>query len=127
MELLYFPLTLYIFLIGSLRTGKLFYFSAANPKISMGGFACDSKYQIITHIPLSLRPLTIFVLKEDSIQRVMELLVAEKISFPLIVKPDIGEGGFLVLRLTSVDQLEMYHAAHHMNYLIQEFIDYPIE
>jgi hypothetical protein len=47
-EFLYLPLTLYVFFIGAFKTGKLFYFAAANPKIPLGGFANDSKFSILT-------------------------------------------------------------------------------
>ncbi len=91
MELLYLPLTLYVFFIGSIKAGKLFYFASVNPKIALGGFACDSKYFITTHIPDEFRPKTFFVSKTDTIQKVLKSLILEDISFPLIVKPDIGE------------------------------------
>jgi glutathione synthase/RimK-type ligase-like ATP-grasp enzyme len=49
------------------------------------------------------------------------------IEFPCIVKPDIGEGGFLVRRINSEIDLLVYHETHSMNYLVQELIDVPME
>jgi hypothetical protein len=48
-------------------------------------------------------------------------------NFPLFAKPDIGEGGFLAKKIDTYDELLNYHSIHNMDYLVQEFIDYPIE
>jgi len=126
MELLYFPLTVYILFIGSLRTGKLFYFSAANPKIPLGGFAGDSKYAIITQIPSELVPVSIFVSKNEQ-ESVPEQKIIREFHFPIIAKPDIGEGGFLVQKLNDINDWRIYHRSHPMDYIIQEYIDGPLE
>ena len=126
MEILYLPLTLYIFFIGSLRTGRLFYFSAANPKVSLGGFAGDSKMAIIDQIPAHLRPETIFISKENTDTEGLLRLI-NQIGFPVIAKPDIGEGGFLVKKLNTADEWRHYHADYTMDYVVQAFIDHPIE
>jgi hypothetical protein len=127
MEFLYLPLTLYVFFIGSIKTGKLFYFSAANPKIPLGGFANDSKFSIIKNIPVEFKPKTILITKTDNIDNLKHKFQDEDFSFPLFAKPDIGEGGFLARKINSWDELLNYHSKHRMDYLVQEFIDYPLE
>jgi hypothetical protein len=127
MEFLYLPLTLYVFFIGSFKTGKLFYFAAANPKIPLGGFANDSKFAIIKNIPVEFKPKTILISKNDNIDTLKYKFQDEDFSFPLFAKPDIGEGGFLARKINSWDELLNYHSKHRMDYLIQEFIDYPLE
>ncbi len=126
MEVLYLPLTLYIFFIGSLRTGRLFYFSAANPKVSLGGFAGDSKMAIIDRIPDYLKPETIFISKDDTDTEGLLRLIG-KLGFPVIAKPDIGEGGFLVKKLNNADDWRQYHASYTMDYVVQTFVHDPIE
>lgn len=126
MEVVYFPLTLYIVTIGVLRTGKLFYFAAANPEIPLGGFAADSKYAILQRIPEQWKPKSILVGRSDvSEQQLLKLSSA--FEFPLIVKPEYGEGGFLVRKIHHPDELKAYHAGHDMSYIIQDYVDLPLE
>jgi hypothetical protein len=127
MELLYLPLTLYIFFVGSLKTQRLFYFAAANPKVPLGGFASDSKFSITSAIPDEFKPKTFLVLKSDSTDELNSKLENNTIHFPLFTKPDIGEGGFLVKKINSMPELIAYHTSYNMNYLVQEYIDDPIE
>lgn len=127
MELLYLPLTVSIICIGSLRTGRLFYFAAANPKVPLGGFAGDSKYAIIRRIPPQLRPKTLFVSRNEQDSQQLLDRITEQFTFPIIAKPDIGEGGFLVRKLATPEDWKTYHAQHAMSYLIQECIDLPLE
>jgi hypothetical protein len=71
MELLYLPLTLYVFFIGSIRTGRLFYFSATNPEVPLGGFAGDSKYDILNRVPIEYKPRTLFVSIDSHLDRII--------------------------------------------------------
>ena len=127
MELLYLPLTLYVFFIGSLRTRRLFYFSATNPKVPLGGFASDSKYSILEKIPDDYKPTTLLIPQDCHSSALLHLLKKSGIAFPCIAKPDLGEGGFLVKKIANEKDLLDYHAEHSMNYLIQELIDFPLE
>jgi hypothetical protein len=126
-EILYFPLAIKVFIFGAIRTGRIFYFSAANPNVSLGGFASDSKFKIHNNIPIQYKPITALILKSDVFSEVLIKMVHEGIRFPLIVKPDIGEGGFLVKKINTSEELEIFHQNHNMDYLLQEFIDLPIE
>jgi len=116
-----------VFFIGSIRAKKLFYFSATNPKLPLGGFACDSKYFITSKIPIEFRPKTILILKSEAASVMLNKLKSIDIYIPLFVKPDIGEGGFIVKKINSIIELLTYHENHATDYLIQEFINYPIE
>jgi len=127
MEFLYFPLTFYVFFIGSLKTGRLFYFAATNPKIPLGGFANDSKYSIIKNIPTEFKPKTLLISKNDNALSLLNRIKSEDFRFPIFVKPDIGEGGFLANKINSRDELLNYHSKYKMDYLVQEFINYPLE
>lgn len=124
-EILYFPLTIYVLFIESIKTRRFFYFAAANPGIALGGFAGDSKYNILQHVPVNLKPETVFVKKGMAFEQV-EYLIRHMV-YPLIAKPDIGEGGFKVLKVNNVYELIDYHYRHQMDYLIQTFCPGPIE
>jgi len=125
--LLYFPLTIYIFSIGFFRTRRLFYFSAANPKISLGGFAGDSKSHILEHIPAAYKPKSIFVSQINSLEEVIIQMQNTGVCFPIIAKPDLGESGFLVKKITNEKELSKYFHQHQMDFIIQEFISAPLE
>jgi hypothetical protein len=127
MEFLYLPLSLYVFFIGSIKAGKLFYFAAANPKIPLGGFANDSKFSIIKKIPEEFKPQTILILKSDNSTELLVQIKNKDFRLPLFVKPDIGEGGFLAKKINKWEELLNYHSDHNMDYMIQEFIKYPVE
>ncbi len=128
MELLYLPLTLYVFTIGALRTGRFFYFAATNPKVSLGGFAGDSKYHILSHIPADYRPKTIVIEQHTHDFRLVASIIASfGFQFPLIAKPDLGEGGFLVKKINDLASLQAYHQQHRTRYILQAFVDDPLE
>ena len=124
-EILYFPLTVYVLLIEALRTRRCFYFAAANPEISLGGFAGDSKFEILQHVPEHLKPKTVLVKKGMPFIEVEQLI--HHMVYPIIAKPDIGEGGFKVKKIYSVYELIDYHYRNKMDYLIQSFCAGPIE
>ena len=124
-EILYFPLTLYVLTIESIRCRQFFYFSAANPDISMGGFAGDSKFRILEAIPSQLKPESVFI-KKDIMFEVVEQKIRH-MAYPLMAKPDIGEGGFKVKKINNVYELIDYHYRHQMDYIIQSFCSGPIE
>ncbi len=124
-QVLYFPLTVYIILVESIRTGRLFYFAAANPGISLGGFAGDSKHKILSKVPDRLKPVTVFVSKDQSFQSAEKSI--SNLKYPLIAKPDVGEGGFKVKKLENVYALIDYHWRNKMDYLIQSYCDYKHE
>ncbi|HAS40363.1 MAG TPA: hypothetical protein DCS93_07780 [Microscillaceae bacterium] len=128
MELLYLPLTLYVFTIGTFRTGRFFYFAAANPQISLGGFAGDSKYHILSHIPANYRPKTVLIEQNArDFHWVAQIVQSCDLHFPLIAKPDLGEGGFLVKKIEDMAALRTYHEQYRTRYILQEFVEAPLE
>lgn len=50
-----------------------------------------------------------------------------KFSYPVIVKPDVGMEGILFRKISHEHQLETYHRSMPVDYLLQEFIDQPME
>ena len=52
---------------------------------------------------------------------------AESVGFPLIVKPNIGERGSWVKKIKSDKELAAYVETCPVEFLLQEFIDYPVE
>lgn len=89
----------------------------------MGGFFGESKIDILNQIPADYCPKTIYIKKNNSI----DIVKKNNIQFPLIAKPDIGERGFKVEKINNDNELEKYHDKACYEYILQEFINYPIE
>ncbi|MEM9260359.1 MAG: hypothetical protein AAGA62_11985, partial [Bacteroidota bacterium] len=112
----------------AIRAQELFFFSTANPVIETGGVLGESKRNILERIPTSYLPVTLFVeADEQELIPLLERLKAAGLSFPLIAKPDIGERGFLVEKLESATDLAGYLRKARVAFLLQEFIDLPLE
>lgn len=120
--------TILIWLYFAIKVRKLFFFSTVNPVIETGGVLGESKQNILERIPTKYLPTTLFVRpKEQSFLPLLERIKAADLSFPLIAKPDIGERGFLVEKLESATDLAAYLQKVPVAFLLQEFIDLPLE
>ncbi len=124
--LFYLPMAPY-WLYLAFRTRSFTFFTAVNPGIKAGGFYGESKIEILRKINPDFLPKTIFVEKENEPGNLIDLIEAAEMGFPVIVKPDVGERGTLVAKIETAEQLHNYHKAAQGNYIIQEFISYPIE
>ncbi|MBL7873226.1 MAG: hypothetical protein JNM78_16525 [Cyclobacteriaceae bacterium] len=111
----------------ALKERSLFYFSASNPSILTGGMMGESKYDILRRIPDSVKPKTVLVKLPASLPRVIDLLNEQGFSFPVIFKPDLGERGWMVRRIYNEADVEKYLSEIKIDFLIQEFIDSPLE
>jgi len=120
--------TMLMWLWFAFKSKALFFFTRANPVIETGGVMGESKINILNRIPAFYLPKTIFV-EQGTIgkEAILKELKEQQITYPLIVKPDIGERGFLVEKIESEVALLAYHKQMPVPYLIQEFVSYPIE
>lgn len=84
----------------------------------------EKKSDIFNQIPGAYIPKTVLVDKGDLERAAFE---AEKIGFPLIAKPDIGERGNWVKKVHSLDELKRYVTQCPVAFLLQELVDLPIE
>jgi len=122
-----FPVLIF-WLISALRTGKLAFFTAINPAIETGGLFGESKIKILRTIPEYFLPKTLFISKQNQdLAIILNKIQAAKIDFPIIAKPNIGERGMLVEKIKDETQLAQYLQGIHYDFLIQEYIDYPLE
>ncbi len=111
----------------SLRARSLFFFSAANPSIESGGMLGESKIDILDKIDDAYKPRTLLVTRDSSIDQLHEIFSTFALSIPIIAKPDAGERGWGVEKIHDLQELEAYHANSPVDYLIQEYVDYPLE
>lgn len=125
-QLVYGPLYLY-WLWLSLKARSFFFFSAANPGLQYAGFIHEKKSDIYPLIPQQYYPRTKLFKTGVLPIVVMEELKKEKLIFPLIAKPDIGEKGKQVKLLYTEDKLFQYISRSKVDFLIQEHIGYEQE
>ena len=123
--ILQFPLFFY-FLWLALRSRSLMFFSASNPGIAMGGMFGESKYDVIRKIPSAYVPRTELIRLPATSDAVLKTLL-HGFTFPVIFKPELGERGFMVKKITSVADVESYLKKIRINFLVQDFVDLPLE
>lgn len=126
MEFIYYPM-LPAWLFFSLRAKSLFFFNAANPSITNGGMAMESKKEIYDMILDQYIPKTLLVKRSSSVSSLIEEIESKGLSFPLIAKPDIGMKGFAVDRIENKADLKSYIDRTSDDFLIQELIPYTEE
>lgn len=121
-----FPLFIY-WLWLSLRARSLLFFSASNPTIVLGGMFGESKHDVLKLIPEQYKPKTALVKASSTKQNVISLMNEHGFAFPVIFKPDLGERGFMVKKISTENQIEDYLNVLNKDFLIQEFLDLPVE
>ena len=123
---LYLPVLVY-YLWLSIKARSLSFFTAANPGIYLGGFAGESKMGILSAIDKKYLPHTLFVKAGTNSNDLYEQLLKSKLDFPLVFKPDIGERGDGVEKITDKLAVEDYLNRYQHDTIIQSFVDWPLE
>ncbi|HTF19573.1 MAG TPA: hypothetical protein VK658_15985 [Chryseolinea sp.] len=121
-----FPLFIYFAWL-SLRARSLVFFSASNPGITMGGMFGESKYEVIKKIPARYLAATLFIKLPITPKEATKVIAGAGLQYPVIVKPDLGERGFRVKRIDDEEALTQYLADQRFDFLVQEFLDLPLE
>jgi hypothetical protein len=111
----------------ALRARHLFFFSNVNPAIPLGGAMGESKHDILQLLPAHLVPNTVFVPAGAGREDILKSVQAAGLVFPMIAKPDVGERGFLIRKLEQVDELLAHLERYPVDFLLQEFLDDPVE
>ncbi|MEM9858985.1 MAG: hypothetical protein AAF843_16625 [Bacteroidota bacterium] len=111
----------------SLKARSFFFFSASNPSIENGGMLGESKIKIFDLIPNELKPITLYFQADTSFHSIRHKISLSSLDYPVIAKPDIGERGWMVRRLDNDNELENYLKEIPVAFLIQEFLNEPIE
>lgn len=122
----YLPMIPY-WLYQALRTRSFAYFTSANPFIEQGGFFGESKINILDHIPAAYKPRTLFFKQGTAVQIILQSLHEAQLTFPIIVKPNVGERGFEVEKIMDEQTLIRYVERSPADLIVQEYVDFEIE
>jgi hypothetical protein len=87
----------------------------------------ESKKEIYDLIPNQYIPETLLFKSGTRLEEIKNILKNTTLSFPLIMKPDIGLQGLGVEKIDTWEELKCYSKKANYDFLIQEFIDYPLE
>jgi len=126
MWVLYIPVYFQHFYL-SLRSFNLFFFLSTNPAIKEGFILSDSKFQTLQLVPRPHYPKCFKIHPGDKSAYVLKRMKEKEISFPIILKPDIGFRGLLVHKVNNEEVLCSLLNSLNVEYLIQEYIPYPLE
>lgn len=122
----YFPIFFYWAWL-CLKTRSFFFFTASNPSIEFGGMLGESKKKIFDLIPDTYIPKTFLFSPEASIDQLKNQMEAAELYFPIVLKPDIGERGWMVELIRNEKQLSQYLSEIKVNFLMQEYVPYDLE
>lgn len=125
-NVVYFPIFFYWIYL-SIKARSLGFFNASNPRIVNGGFALESKKEIYDLIPKQYYPDTLFFKANTSWDHLLSIIENNTIDFPFIIKPDVGLQGLRVEKINSIKELKKYFNAINYDFLVQEYINYPLE
>lgn len=110
-----------------IKARSWWFFSASNPSITFGGFEGEGKMEIYKQLPDNSYPQSVLIEPQMTFEEVLSIIEKNKFSFPFAVKPDRGLMGLMFRRINSIKDIERYHHLMPMSYLIQKWVDYPIE
>lgn len=124
--LIYAPLGV-VWLYYAWKAKAFWFFSNVNPTLEFSGFEGEPKKEMYDQLPQHLFPKSIHVKAGTSFERVLSLFDASGIQCPFIVKPEIGMQGILFRKLENKKELSGYHHYIPVDYIIQEYVDLPLE
>lgn len=127
MWLVYLPIVPYYIWL-SIKAKSFFFWSNVNPSIEYAGMLGESKQKIMDKVLDKWKPLTIYLPKGETIHYLKAAFAKQGMSFPVFVKPDIGERGLLAAKLNDWTAIEAHlKTAPPIAWQYQAFLDEAIE
>jgi hypothetical protein len=112
----------------SLRTGNLSFIGAVNPNMYLGGLWEYSKYDAQKEIPELYNPSSFLLKKGVNMEMALSQIHRLGISWPLIVKPDMGERGHGVYLIKDEADLHSHWGEiEQKDQIFQEYISLSLE
>ncbi|MBV6644341.1 MAG: hypothetical protein KI790_02770 [Cyclobacteriaceae bacterium] len=125
-DVFYIPVYFYFtFLI--IRCRSFFFFTASNPTFEFGGMLGEQKSELFKLIPEKYLPITQLFFPTSTSADVLSYAQQNGIRYPFILKPDIGERGWMVAKIKDKASLQAYLEKVKVPFLLQEYVEYPVE
>ncbi len=122
----YSPL-LFLWIYYSIRARHVWYFSPVNPGLEFSGFEGEGKKEMYDLMASKYYPPTTYIHPLQPFNEVLLQLKNRKLTFPLVVKPDRGMQGILFRVAQNEAELKAYHQQMPVSYVVQGFVDLPLE
>ncbi len=116
-----------VWLYYALKAKSFWFFSNVNPTLEFSGFEGESKKEMYEQLRVALYPKTIYIKAGTDFQLVKAALINNSFNYPYIVKPEIGMQGILFRKILKEKDLFDYHHHIPVNYIIQDYVDLPLE
>lgn len=87
----------------------------------------EPKKEMYDLLPSSVYPKTFNVLPGEAMKSIENKFITYMMQFPVIVKPEVGGQGILLRKIDSQEQLLNYHKKNPFEYIVQQFVHYPME
>src|SRR6187200_788950 len=125
-DLIYAPVSI-VWLYYSLKARSLYFFTPSNPTLLFGGFEAGSKMEMYRQLPEGSYTKTILISPAIAVDNIKKEIRSIGLEYPFVAKPDEGMQGVLFRVIESDEELIKYHSIVGVNYIIQTFIDLPME
>ena len=87
----------------------------------------ESKFATLQLLPEAFRPQSALLPAGISDEDIQKRIEEAGLTFPMILKPDLGFRGLLVKKVNSMTALTEGLKVHDINFIAQEYIDWPEE
>ena len=121
-----FPLFFYWIWL-SIKARSFFFFSASNPAIYTGGMLGESKFDVLSLVPDDVKPLGLKVSPPTTRESILQQIRSAGLALPLVFKPDLGERGWMVRIIHTVEDIDRYLRDIRIDFIIQELVSLPLE
>lgn len=95
--------------------------------MEFAGFEGENKTEMYEQLPQKYYPKTLFICANEKFHDLVERLAIEGFEYPFVVKPQIGMHAMMFRKVHNVQQLKRYHDFTDINYMVQTWIDLPME
>ena len=132
MWLFYAPVAVWVTLL-AIRYRGISVITASNPGISDGGVVGESKFDILVRLPADCTIPSVVIESEKGatafqrVQSVVDAMQRGRWTFPLILKPNVGQRGIGVRRVHDLEAVRDYFDREHDAVLAQPYHDGPFE
>ncbi len=125
-NVIYLPVFFY-YLWLSLKARSFFFFTASNPSIAFGGMLGESKGDVLSLLPSKYLPLTGRFSANARLSEITQWMMAQSLDYPILLKPDIGERGWMVKKINNEEDIAAYLSVIKVPFLAQEYVSLPVE